>query len=166
MKKRLYARLALLCVMLLSVGCSGSTAQETTSAGTAAPNFTLEDINGMPVSLSDFKGNVIIVDFFATWCPPCRQEIPDFIELSRAYGTQGFTMIGISLEGPETTRKFSKELDIAYPVLIDDDRVSNAYGPIRAIPTTFVIDRNGNIVKQYVGFRPKEVFEADIKELL
>ncbi len=145
------------------MGSSGCVAQE---AGEKAPDFTLSDINGKNVSLSQYPGKVVILDFFATWCPPCREEIPDFIELERLYGDKGFAMIGVALADLEDAKSFAGKFGINYPVLIDDGKTSGAYGPIRAIPTTFVIDKSGKIVKKYIGARSKEVFESDITELL
>ena len=134
--------------------------------GDRAPEFSLRDINGKTVNLSDFKGKAVILNFFASWCPPCRQEVPDFIELERSYGDKGFAMVGIALVTAKDAKDFSDKYGINYPVLVDDGRVSSIYGPIRSIPTTFVLDKNGKIVKFYIGFRSKDVFEADIKELL
>lgn len=133
---------------------------------TDAADLDLRDISGNIVRLSDFKGRVIILDFFATWCPPCREEIPDFIELQKQYGDKGFTMIGISLSKMGDIKPFAERFGINYPVLIDDGYASAVYGPIRSVPTTFVIDKNFKVVKKYIGYRPKEVFENDIKELL
>ena len=135
-------------------------------AGQKAPEFTLSDMCGKAVSLSYFKGKAIILDFFATWCPPCRQEIPDFVDLQKTYGPKGFTMIGVSLVTLQETKEFAAKIGISYPVLIDDGKVSASYGPVRAIPTTFVIDKNSTIVKMYIGYRPKEQFEKDIKAIL
>ncbi|MFH1995908.1 MAG: TlpA disulfide reductase family protein [Candidatus Omnitrophota bacterium] len=163
-KNRTIVFLASFFLLFFVIGCSGSAAQE--GASGKAPEFTLKDIDGNSVQLSDFSGNVVILDFFASWCPPCKQEIPDFIELSRAYGPRGFTMLGISLEAAGPTKRFADKMGINYPVLLDDGKVSGAYGPIRAIPTTFVIDRNGNFARHYIGYRPKNVFEKDLEELL
>ncbi len=154
---------AVLAVALVMSACQPMRALE---AGAEAPGFTLNDADGNPVSLAAFKGKVIIVDFFASWCPPCRQEIPDFIELQRAYGAQGFTMMGVSLVSAAETKNFAAKTGINYPVVIDDGAVSASWGPVRSIPTTFVIDKNFNIAKVYIGYRPKDVFENDIKELL
>ena len=151
-----------LAIFMLSA-CSQGSAIE---VGASAPDFSLVDINGNTVSLSAFNGKVIILDFFASWCPPCRQEIPGFIELEKTYGAEGFAMIGVSVEGADAAKKFAGKMDINYPILVDDGKVSKAYGPIRSIPTTFIIDKSGKIVKMYIGSREKAVFEADIKELL
>lgn len=149
--------------LFLLGACSQGSAVE---IGQKAPEFSLSDINGKTVSLSDFKGKVVILDFFASWCPPCKQEIPDFIELQKAYGDKGFAMIGVALENAREAKDFAVKALINYPVLVDDEKVSNSYGPIRSIPTTFILDKAGKIVKMYIGFRPKDVFENDIKELL
>ena len=135
------------------------------SVPATAADLNLRDLNGNMVNLSDFKGKAIILNFFATWCPPCKQEIPDFIELQKEYGYKGFTMIGISLSRMSDMQSFARDFGINYPVLIDDGYAAAVYGPIRSIPTTFIIDQNFKVVKKYIGSRPKEVFEADIKAL-
>jgi len=133
-----------------------------------APDFELLDVNGKKVRLSDFKGKVIILNFWATWCPPCRAEIPGFIELYKKYKDKGVEIIGISLDegGVRDVFPFMKEFGINYQVLIGNYKVTQDYGGIRGIPTTFVIDKKGNIRAKYVGYRPKEGFERDIIMLL
>jgi cytochrome c biogenesis protein CcmG/thiol:disulfide interchange protein DsbE len=163
MRSRSFRLLALIFGLFLLGACSNSGAME---IGKKAIEFTLNDIEGNRVSLSDYSGKVVILDFFADWCPPCRQEIPDFIDLEKQYGPEGFSMIGIALVDRSAARAFAEKVGINYPVLIDDGNVSAAYGPIRSIPTTFVIDKGGKIAKVYIGYRPKDVFEKDIKELL
>lgn len=140
----------------------------TAAAGKKAPDFSLTSISGETVSLSDSDGKVRIVDFWATWCPPCRKGIPEFVELYDQYKDQGLEIIGISVDqdGAEVVKPFAKKMKMNYPVLLDDGEVSKAYGGIRAIPTAFVINQQGEIVKKYVGYRPKDVFEADIQNLL
>jgi len=160
-------RSAKVLIMILGVfllgACSPGGAVE---AGKKAIGFTLSDIDGNRVSLADHSGKVVVLNFFADWCPPCRQEIPDFIELEEQYGAQGLSMIGVALVDRSAAKAFSDKIGINYPILIDDGNVSAAYGPIRSIPTTFVIDREGKIQKVYIGYRHKDVFEKDIKELL
>lgn len=133
-----------------------------------APEFTLLDIDGNKVSLSDFKGKVVILDFWATWCPPCIAEIPHFIELYDEYKNRGLEVIGISVDwnGQRVVPPFAEERGINYILLLGDDEVTDLYGGIISIPTTFILDREGGIRKRYMGYRDKEVFERDIKELL
>jgi peroxiredoxin len=134
----------------------------------AAPEWQLNDIDGQSVKLSDFKGKVVILDFWATWCPPCRAEIPGFIALQKQYAAQGLSVIGVSLDtaGPSAVKAFMQRLGMNYPVVIGDEKIADQYGGIAAIPTTFVIDRNGNIVKSHQGFASQTVFESEIRPLL
>ncbi len=131
-----------------------------------APGFSLADLSGKPVSLADFKGKVVVLDFWATWCPPCRREIPDFITLQGEYGPRGVQIVGIALDEPEKVHAFARENGMNYPVLLGSDDVSMRYGGIEGIPTTFIIDRSGKIVNRFEGFRPKSVFEQEIKKNL
>ena len=150
-------------ISLVLGACSKSDAVE---VGSKASDFTLTDTNGNRVSLSGLSGKVIILDFFASWCPPCRMEVPDFIAIAKEHGSEDFAMVGIAVEDVNAAKSFAGKMGINYPVLIDDGKVSAVYGPIRSIPTTFVIGKSGNIAKIYIGYREKAVFESDIKELL
>jgi thiol-disulfide isomerase/thioredoxin len=126
-----------------------------------APNFTLKDVNGNDVSLSDFKGKVVILDFWATWCPPCRKGIPDLIELQNKYKND-LTVIGISLDQANTIKEvvpFYKSYGINYPVVYGNAEVVNKYGGIEAIPTSFIIDKEGYVVNKHVGLIPKQEYE-------
>jgi len=133
-----------------------------------APDFALFDIYGEKKHLSDFSGNVVILDFWATWCPPCKAEIPHFIELYNEYKDEGLEIIGVALDwnAERVVRPFAEENGITYTLLLGDEKVGDLYGGIISIPTTFLIDRKGGIRKKYIGYRDKEVFEKDIKELL
>lgn len=132
-----------------------------------APAWNLQDINGKQVKLSDFKGKVVILDFWATWCPPCRAEIPGFVELQKEYGSKGLVVVGVSLDdNPEVVASFAKAKGINYPIVMGTQEVAQAYGGIEAIPTTFVIDTNGNVVAQHQGYTDKAEFEAEITGLL
>jgi len=153
----------LLASAFIAIGCGTSFSQQ---EGERAPIFTLQDLNGNAVSLSQYQGKVVILDFFADWCPPCRQEIPDFIALEKDYGRKGLAVIGVAVVAKDDARAFAKDMGINYPVLIDDGKASGMYGPIRSIPTTFIIDKNGRIAKKYIGYRPRSTFEADVQELL
>ncbi|OQY26658.1 MAG: hypothetical protein B6244_12895 [Candidatus Cloacimonetes bacterium 4572_55] len=137
-------------------------------------DFTLKDLEGNDVKLSDFAGKVVILDFWDTWCPPCKAEIPHFVELQKEYGDQGFQMIGAAFgqKGLSDVKKFVEKNNVDYVNLMATPEVIKQYGeghdgePIQGIPTTFVIDKKGNIYKKYVGFIEKSIFEKDIKNLL
>jgi len=133
-----------------------------------APDFTLPDLDGNSLTLSDFKGRVIILNFWATWCPPCRREIPDFVELYEKYKDEGLLIIGVNLDRGDSrsVKQFSKEYKINYPIVLGNVNVTQDYGGVRAIPTTFVIDRKGNIKEKYVGYQPRATFEGAVKRLL
>lgn len=161
------AKFARFCVLaLVFFLLAASSCALALEVGNDAPEFSLTDINGKTVSLSEFKGKVVILDFFASWCPPCRQEVPDFIQLQKTYADKGFAMVGVAVVSAKDAKDFAGQAGINYTVLVDNGKVSDTYGPIRSIPTTFVLDKNLKIVKMYIGFRPKSTFEADIKELL
>ena len=150
---------------------TGLTACGQRTAGTGsgtAPDFTLNDLDGEPFSFSSTRGKVVILDFWATWCPPCRMEIPHFMDLYKKYRRQGLEIVGVALDrgGASVVKPFAEKNGIDYPVVIGDQKVTVDYGGIRGIPTTFVIDRKGRIVQKYVGYREKEVFEEAIKGLL
>lgn len=113
------------------------------------------------------KGNVLVVDFFATWCPPCRQEIPGFIALQNKFSSRGVSIVGVSLDegGADAVQNFATEMGINYPLYLGGNTMSQKYR-IRAIPTTFVYDRTGKKAKTHIGFVPQEEFEKQIEELL
>ena len=133
-----------------------------------APDFTLPGIDGSEIALSDFRGKVVILDFWATWCPPCRAEIPHFIELYDTHKDKGLEIIGVSLDwnAERIVGAFAEENSINYTLLVGDNDVTDLYGGVMSIPTTLVIDRKGRIRERFVGYRDKEVFEKAIKELL
>lgn len=132
-------------------------------------DFTVDDLNGNPVELSSFKGKVILLDFWATWCPPCKAEIPGFVELQKAYGDEGLQVLGVSVDDPpEKLEPFAEEFNMNYPVLVGlgRDDLQDAFGPMWGIPTTFLIDREGRICRKHSGLVGKEKYEQDIKALL
>ena len=142
--------------------------QENKEENNKAPDFTLTTITGDTINFSDYKGKVVIIDFWDTWCPPCQRGIPDFIELYKQHKDNGFAMIGLAFgrQGEEKVKAFAEEYKINYPVAIPNPSLIEAFGEIRSIPTAFLIDQEGNIVKKYVGLRPKTEFENDIGKLL
>ena len=133
----------------------------------AAPKWELEDLNGEKVKLSDFKGKVVLLNFWATWCPPCRKKIPDLIDLHKTYKDKGFAVIGVSIDeqGAAIVRPFVNRVGVNYPILLGSESVVNAYG-IEPIPATFLIDRHGRVAAHHIGFTEKVIFESEIVTLL
>ncbi|MEO7166457.1 MAG: TlpA disulfide reductase family protein [Chthoniobacterales bacterium] len=134
----------------------------------SAPNWELKDVEGKPVKLSDYKGKVILLNFWATWCPPCRDEIPDLIALQQRYAPQGLVVIGMSVDrgGAEMVRRFATKMGINYPVVMADQKTAASYGDFSAIPTSFFINRKGEIVGERGGAADEATFEAEITPLL
>jgi len=133
-----------------------------------APDFALTSTGGSIVKLSDYKGKVVLLDFWATWCPPCRRGIPDLINLKNTFKDKGFEIIGISLDTdtkPDVI-PFIKEYGINYPVVYGNADITQKYGGIQAIPTSFVIDRKGNIISTHVGLVPKSTYIQDINKAM
>ena len=136
--------------------------------GDKAPDFSLKSVDGKTIRLSDYKDKVVIVDFWATWCPPCRRGIPDLVSIQKEFKDK-LVIIGISLDGEKTIKdvpEFVKSYGINYHIVYGDEKVVSAYGGIQSIPTAFVIDKKGNVVDRHIGLVSKEVYTNKIKELL
>jgi thiol-disulfide isomerase/thioredoxin len=133
-----------------------------------APAWQLKDVNGTVVSFDQFKGKVVVLDFWATWCAPCRSEIPGYVALQEKYAGAGLVMVGVSLdrEGPEVVKKFMTDQKINYPIVLGDEKIVDAFGGVEAIPTTFIIDRHGTVRYRKVGAMPAEAFEAVVAPFL
>lgn len=169
-----FALAAALAAGLLTVGCSNgpSTARAAVKADKdrkVAPDFSLKDSNGKPVKLSDFRGKVVVLDFWATWCGPCKVEIPWFIDFEKQYKDKGFAVLGVSMDedGWEAVRPYMQERGINYRVMVGNDQVGQLYGGLDSLPTTFLIDREGRIAKVHIGLETgKEGFKNEITNLL
>ncbi len=150
--KRILALAALLVLSLSPLSAEDNTAY----------NFKLADIMSTNIiELSQYQGKVVLVNFWATWCPPCRAEIPDMVKLQKKY-KKDLVIIGVSLDrdGVDVVKKFAKSYQINYPIVMGDSELTLKYGGVRAIPTTFLVDQDGDIGKKIVGSRDFEAFEA------
>ena len=169
MKKAVLVPVAIvLLTSMFMLGCHGSGAGPA-SAGShsVAPDFSLTDLNGQPLNLASYRGKVVLLDFWATWCTPCRAEIPHFIEFQNNYSGQGFQVIGISMDDDlKPVQPFYKEFKMNYPVALGSDKLAQSYGGILGLPVTFLIDRDGRIAAKYVGAVDINTIDQAVKALL
>jgi cytochrome c biogenesis protein CcmG/thiol:disulfide interchange protein DsbE len=139
--------------------------------GKRAPlNFTVKDMNGASINFASYRGKIILLNFWATWCGPCKHEIPAFVELYNAYKDKGFVVLGLSTDDkPEQLKKFAQQMNMTYPVLVGSDRsdiIDEAYGPMWGIPVSFLIMKDGTICHKFMGLVTKEQLERELKALL
>ncbi len=136
--------------------------------GKPAPDFTLETPDGKNVSLSNYRGQAVMLNFWATWCGPCKIEMPWFVELQKEYGPQGLQILGVAMDdsSKEDIQKFAKDMGVNYTILIGREAVGQAYGGVDVLPTTFFIDRDGNIVTREFGLQSRSLFVDNIKKAL
>lgn len=153
--------------------CSASSSTKAAASSVSkerkpAPDFLLKDANGTPVKLSDYKGKVVLLNFWATWCGPCTLEIPWFVEFEQQFKSRGFEVVGISMDedGWTAIKPYVTEHKMNYRVLLGNDSVSDLYGGVEALPTSFVIDREGKIATVHVGLAEKNEYIDEIQGLL
>jgi len=146
----------------------GSLAAAGSVKGHPAPDFELTDLSGKTVRLSDLRGKAVLLNFWATWCPPCKVEIPWFIDLQKQYGAQGLQIVGVSMDDakPAAVAKFTQEMGINYPVLMGNDKIADLYGGVQALPTTFYIGRDGKFVSRVFGLVSHGEVEDNIRAAL
>jgi thiol-disulfide isomerase/thioredoxin len=135
---------------------------------TLAPDFTLESLDGKTMRLSDLRGKAVLLNFWATWCTPCKIEMPWFVELQSEYGAQGLQIVGVAMDdaSKEDIAKFAKDMGVNYPILIGKEAVGDQYGGVPALPETFFIGRDGKIVDKILGLKGKGDIVEDIKKAL
>lgn len=150
-------------------GAAPAACQAGVKPAVAKLDYTLKDMSGRNVNLAAYKGKVIILDFWATWCGPCKVEIPGFVDLQTRYKDKGLVVLGVSVDDPiEKLKPFADQFKMNYPVLVGlgRDDFQDLYGPMWALPTTFVIGRDGKVCTRHTGFKSKESFEKEITGLL
>jgi peroxiredoxin len=138
-------------------------------ASSKMPSFSLLDVtDGKSVVSDEFRGKALLVIFFATWCPPCMDEVPGLIKLQKDFAKEGFSVIGLSVdeEGPGVVIKLVKKQDINYPVMMADNGTIMGFGGVFALPTAFLVNRDGNVVKRYFGFISYSEFAQDIRSIM
>jgi peroxiredoxin len=164
----------LLLLMALGAGCSRkenaveAASVKPVSDRRPAPDFSLKDENGAAVKLSDYRGKVVLLNFWATWCGPCKIEIPWFVEFESRYKDQGFAVIGVSMDegGWDDVKPYLRRVNVNYRILLGNDEVAMLYGGVEALPTSFLIDRDGRIASVHVGLVSKGDYQSDIDTLL
>lgn len=172
-------RLLWLSLMVIGlVGCSRESASPPPpratviaagAIGSRLPDFTVEDLRGQKISSADLRGKVVLIDFWATWCQPCKQEMPGYQGLLDRYGSQGFVAIGFKFDtmmDTEDPLKFAKRIGVRYPLAVARDDLKEKFGGIEGLPTTMLFDRDGILSQKIIGFEYTEVVEKDLKPLL
>lgn len=168
-----FALLASLALALINFSCSSGGTADAASIRPAekrkpAPAFTLKDSEGKAVSLKDYKGKVVLLNFWATWCGPCKIEIPWFVEFENKFKNQGFAVLGVAMdeEGWEVVKPYITDKKVNYRVLLGDDAMAELYGGVDSLPTSFLIDKDGKVAGVHVGLVSKSEYEKDIHALL
>lgn len=133
-----------------------------------APDFTLQALDGKSMRLSDLRGKAVLLNFWATWCGPCKIEMPWFVELQNQYGSQGLQVVGVAMDDASTEdiAKFAKDMGVNYPILIGKESVGDEYGGVPALPESFFIGRDGKLVDKIIGLKGKAEIEDSIKKVL
>ena len=133
-----------------------------------APDFSLQALDGKTTRLSDFRGKAVLLNFWATWCGPCKIEMPWFVDLQKEYGSQGLQIVGVAMDdaSKEDIAKFAKDMGVNYPILIGKEAVGDEYGGVPALPESFLIARDGRIVDRIIGLKGKAEIEDAVKKAL
>lgn len=162
------AALMLAVLMIASIGCGENSKSKKLPQDAKSLNFSMTDIHDRTIDMRQFYGKVVIIDFWDTWCGPCRKEIPHFVELYSQYKGKGLEIVGVAFarQGKDAVKQFTNDYKINYTSALFNKEAQRIFGSPSGIPTTFIIDQNGNIVEKAVGYRDKVFFEQKIKSLL
>jgi len=156
-------------IFVLTLILCASLTLKSAQAATKVPDFSFDSVNDKGnIDIKDFRGKVVLINFWATWCGPCVKEIPSLIELQKEFGPQGFSIIGISVDqgGSRGVKKAAEKMGINYPIVIGSSKVGRQFGGVYGVPTSFLVDRAGNVLKKYPGYINHEVFVSDIKSVI
>ena len=136
--------------------------------GKAAPDFALTSLDGKTLKLSDYRGKAVLLNFWATWCEPCKIEMPWFVDLQKKYEAQGFTVLGVAMDdsSPSDIADFAKKMGVNYPIVIGKEAVGDQYGGIPYLPSSFYIDRDGKIVDRVFGLMSRSEIESNIQKAM
>jgi peroxiredoxin len=147
---------------------TGAGSPQRLTQSTIAPDFSLDTLDGKTMRLSDLRGKAVLLNFWATWCGPCKIEMPWFVDLQNQYGSQGLQIVGVAMDdgSKEDIAKFAKDMGVNYPILIGKESVGDQYGGVPALPESFLITRDGKIVDKIIGLRGKSEIEDSIKKAL
>lgn len=165
MEKQKMSHMPVWCIALIFTLLSTVVAQATTQM----PSFSLESVrDGKIIESDSFSGKVLLLTFFATWCPPCAEEVPVLVKLQKELADAGFSVVGLSVDqtGPDSVAKFVKSEKINYPVLLAESQTTQDFGGVYGIPVAFLVNKSGNVVKKYTGYVQHEILEKDIRSLL
>jgi len=168
--KKICVLVSLVALGLFAASCKKAEEKIVSESG-KAPEFTFTSLQGSAIRLSELRGKVVIIEFWATWCPPCRESIPELNKVSEKFRDKNFQLLGISVDkggdALSKVRDFVKEYSVVYPVMVDNGSVNVAYG-VSGIPVMFIIDKEGKVVKRHMGFFPglAETLSKEVEELL
>ncbi len=155
-------------VVIVGLGAGWQMLTPTAASRNEAPPFTVRTLDGKTQRLSDLRGRPVLLDFWATWCAPCRASLPNLDAMQRRYGARGLVVLGLSVDddGPVAVRRFADRLGVRFPIAMAEEKVLADYGPIRTIPTTILINRRGQVVRRVVGYLDEETLDGYVREIL